>query len=160
MTAQTAATAAVATTTAVKTGWWARQSTTVKVLVIIGGIGVLTSPLWAQPLYRKLTGAPKKGSDPHQKTENSSVSGNNQPKTQEAIEHIPTSLPNNGEGCSEVYQLFDRNNDFVKCAGIWYIKTKPNPANEKMAGKFPQWTSLANNEVLTARLNERYPQTA
>jgi hypothetical protein len=65
-------------------------------------------------------------------------------------------LPNDGKGCGDVKVAFDRDYDYVKCNGDWFVKSKQNPATVSTKGKYPDWVSLKANKVATERLNRRY----
>jgi hypothetical protein len=67
------------------------------------------------------------------------------------------SLPNGGVGCGDVKVSFDRDFDYVKCNGEWFVKSKAHPFTAAAKGKHPDWFSLKANKVSTERLNRRYP---
>jgi hypothetical protein len=64
-------------------------------------------------------------------------------------------LPNSGKSCSMPRLQYDGNYDYVKCGGIWYTKSKPNPKTK--TAKIAAWKSLGANKIATQKLNSRYP---
>jgi hypothetical protein len=71
--------------------------------------------------------------------------------------HDVKTLPNGGKDCGQVHTNYDRDFDYVKCSGVWYTKSKPNPATPSKKGAIPNWKSLSANKIATERLNSRYP---
>lgn len=184
--------------TAANTGWWSKQSTMTKVLVI--GVPLLiVGGVTAYFLLRKkndgtdttkseggASTASDKGGD--KKSEGASTTSESTSETKDTTKasttevvketktSTPTStnvtktvttsttyhdmktLPNGGKDCGQVHTNFDRDFDYVKCGGVWYTKSKPNPATASKKGAIPAWKSLAANKIATQRLDARYPK--
>lgn len=68
-----------------------------------------------------------------------------------------TILPNDGVSCGTIKTGHDGNYDYVRCANIWYTRSKDNPASASVKGTIPNWRSLASNQVATGILNTAYP---
>lgn len=184
---------AVATTA--NTGWWSKQSTMTKVLVI--GVPLLiVGGVTAYLLLRKKDegaestkstdggGSNKSEGTSTTDTKSSDVSETKKDtvksSTTEVVKETKTttptstnttttvttsttyhdmkSLPNGGKDCGQVHTNFDRDFDYVKCGGVWYTKSKPNPATASKKGAIPAWKSLAGNKIATQRLDARYPK--
>lgn len=149
------------TETASKKGWWANSSKTTKGLIIGAGIALVAFGVWYFGFRKK--------DDETEYTE----SENETQKSEEELarEHAsnvinevdasgkldPSTLPNNGVGCSEPRTSFNADNDFIKFNGKWHVKTKANPSNKSLVGKFPVWTPLQEDQPIVEQLNSRYP---
>lgn len=155
--------------------WWASQSKGTKAGIIIGTIVVIAGVSYL--IYRNANSdKPDKPSNEPSKddkggrpespdttsndtTQNTGIENNNSGNTGGAgTSANNTALPNGGSGCAVVRMAFDRNYDYVKCAGSWYTRSKDNPANPAVKGSIPNWKSLADNKVSTDRLNVAYPK--
>lgn len=186
-------------TTAANTGWWSKQSTMTKVLVIgipvliIGGtIAYLAlrkkddekiGDKGAGTSTKSDSGDGKKSEGTASTTETetkSETKDTTKATTTEVVKETKTStptstnttttvttsttyhdmksLPNGGKDCGQVHTNFDRDFDYVKCGGVWYTKSKPNPATASKKGAIPNWKSLAANKIATQRLDARYPK--
>lgn len=132
-----------------------------KTILIVGGVIFVGTLIYL--LTRK-----KQESTNYTNTNNNSSSENTDEASQIVSESINESyeqktdvidatLPNGGVDCSDVKSKFDRDYDYVKCKGIWYTKSKTNPASKFAKDRYKDWTSLESNPVATERLNRRYP---
>ena len=159
----------VVTTTAVvpdviKKGWWANSSTMTKGLIITGALAVVGVAIW-------YFGFRKKDEEEEVYTEAEEQHENEKSEEELAHEKIesvvnkldtgnridPSTLPNGGNGCSEPRTTYSGDDDFVKCGGTWYIKTKENPSNKKAIGRFKDWTPLEEGQLAIEQLNSRFP---
>lgn len=151
---------------AVKLGWWARRSTTSKVLIVGSIIGLACLGVY---YFTKKDDDSNDESGESNKdstsTANQTTSNDSNQVSSEKKEIDTTvdnkkenpALPNNGVGCSELITNFDRDFNYVKCNGIWHIISKPNPATPATKGAFKEWSSLEGQKVSIERLNRRYP---
>lgn len=166
-----------------KTGW-AKFSKTQKTLIIVSGIVIVGGIVYFGFIRKKdedtSTGGDTKKGDGKSKSESSSTSTDDTTKestteveketktttptstnvtkttTVSTTVHDVKSLPNSGKDCGEVHTNFDRDFDYVKCAGAWWTKSKPNPATASKKGAVPNWKNLASNKIASERLNARY----
>src|ERR1035437_4834534 len=56
---------------------------------------------------------------------------------------VAKDLPNGGKSCAMPRLQYDGNYDYVKCGGVWYTKSKPNPKTK--TAKIAAWKSLGGN---------------
>lgn len=149
------------TTSAVKKGWWANSSKMTKGLVIGGVLALAAFGVWYFGFRKK----DDEENYPEKETENQ--------KSEEelASEHAsniinevdksgkidPSTLPDNGVGCSEPRTSFNADNDFIKFNGKWHVKTKANPSNKSLVGQFKIWTPLQEDQPIVEQLNSRFP---
>ena len=148
----------------VKKGWWANSSTMTKGLVITGVLAVVGVAVW-------YFGFRKKDEEEDVYTEAQKQIENEKSEEELAHDKIesvvnkldtnrnidPATLPNGGNGCSEPRTTYSSDDDFVKCEGTWYIKTKVNPSNKKAIGRFKDWTPLEEGQLAIEQLNSRFP---
>lgn len=141
------------TTVIAPKGWWASKSTGAK-----WGIGITLALATLGIGYAVYHFAFKEKDEPKKITPPANVSEDQEAK-EVAKPHTETSdltLPNKGVGCSPVVTNYDRDYDYVKCGGVWYIKSKPNASTEAAKNSNPNWTSLSKNVVTTKLLDTRY----
>lgn len=93
--------------------------------------------------------------DSENQSEQSQSSENNSNQKKQGIVYDASTLPNSGEGCSEPRLNYDGNYDYVKCNGVWYVKSKQNPKTPSIA--IPVWAGLKPDSVRANRLSSRYP---
>lgn len=145
-----------------KLGWWASKSKGAKAGIIIFGTLVASAITFGIIHYSKKSDPanPNKPNPPSDSSKEETSIGEKTISIKDSKPHVETNaltLPNKGVGCSEVITTFDRDYDYVKCAGIWYTKSKQNPSSTDAKDRFKDWTSLEKNEVATRRLATRYP---
>lgn len=149
------------TETAVKKGWWASSSKMTKGLIIGGALAVLSFGVWYFVFRKKDEDEnyPEKERETEKSEEE--LASEHASKVINEVEGAnkidPSTLPNNGVGCSEPRTSFNGDNDFVKFNGKWHVKTKANPSNKSLVGKFPIWTPLQEDQPIVEQLNSRYP---
>ncbi len=167
----------VKTDTPVKSGWWASQSKLTKGLVIgIPVLALVSLGVWYFGFRKKdeetkggdvSKKAVEKGGDDvnsstesksetktetsSTKTESTTKPSTSTPTTTSAQKFDVTKLPNGGKGCTDVRTTYDGNYDYVKCNGVWYTQSKPNP--KTASKKIATWMSLGSNKVATTKLN-------
>lgn len=160
----------------IKTGWWASQSVLKKGLIIGIPVILLGVGIWYFGFRKKDESKTEDGSDKKTTPENSggdviteqksettktSSETTHAPQAKPAVTHAPspkidlTKLPNGGKGCGDVKTTYDGNYDYVRCNGIWYTQSKPNPKIESK--KIATWISLGSNKIAMSKLNSRYP---
>jgi len=149
---------------AIKKGWWANSSKMTKGLVIGGVLAVVGVAVWYFVL-RKKEDEETEYTETEEQLENEK---SEEELAHEKIESVvnkldtgrnidPATLPNGGAGCSEPRTTYSGDDDFVKCEGTWYIKTKANPSNKKAIGRFKDWTPLEEGQLAIEQLNSRFP---
>lgn len=149
------------TETAVKKGWWASSSKMTKGLVIGGVLALAAFGVWYFGFRKK----DDEDNYPEQETENQKSeeelanehASNVINEVDKSVKIDPSTLPNNGVGCSEPRTSFNADNDFIKLNGKWHVKTKANPSNKSVSGQFKIWTPLEDNQPIVEQLNSRYP---
>lgn len=147
----------------IKKGWWANSSKMTKGLVITGVLAVVGVAVWYFG-FRK-----KDEAEVYTETEEQNENEKSEEElAHEKIESVvnkldtskridPSTLPNGGNGCSEPRTTYSGDDDFVKCEGTWYIKTKENPSNKQAIGRFKDWTPLQEGQIAIEQLNSRFP---
>lgn len=153
-----------------KTGWWASSSTGVKIAVIVVGAALVATTVYyvafRKPKDVKAEG--KKSENAGGGTANSEAKSNNGSSNKTSTSNAATpnttvssdrtvdlsSIPNSG-GCSSPQLNYDGNYDYVKCDGVWYTQSKPNPKTS--GGNIATWKSLKDNTIATEKLDSRYP---
>jgi len=148
------------TETVVKKGWWASSSKMTKGLVIGGVLALTAFGVWYFGFRKKEDEIIEEQEAVVEKTDEQLLTE----RTEKVVSQIenahkvdPSTLPNNGIGCSEPRTAFNADNDFVKCEGKWFIKTKQKPSNKAELGRFPEWTPLEDGQIVIEQLNSRYP---
>lgn len=148
------------TETAVKKGWWASSSKTTKGLVIGGALALLALGVWYFGFRKKDEEIETQEESEPEKSEEE-LANEHASNVVNSVDNSskidPSTLPNNGVGCSEPRTAFNADNDFVKFNGKWHVKTKANPSNKSLVGKFPVWTPLQEDQPIVEQLNSRYP---
>ena len=158
----------------VKTGWWASKSKGAKAgivigsIVVIAGISYLIYYLNTKDDKPADTGggrdeADRPDRDGTDTTHNETTTGTgietnnsgNAGNTSSSVNN--SSLPNGGSGCAVIRSAFDRNYDYVRCASVWYTKSKENPATPAIKGTIPNWKSLSENKPASDRLTVAFP---
>ncbi len=151
----------IAVTDAVKKGWWANSSKLTKGLIIGGVLAAIGGAVWyfgfrkkeEEITYEEVHSDPEKSEEELANERAASVI--NKLESNNSVN--PSTLPNGGSGCSELRTDFNSNNDFIKCDGTWYIKTKSNPSDKSQVGKFPEWNPLQAGQLVIEQLSSRYP---
>ncbi len=159
---ETVTAAPVVVTDVVKKGWWANSSKLTKGLIIGGVLAVAGAAVWyfgfrkkeEEITYEEVHSDPEKNEEELANERAASVI--NKLESNNSVN--PATLPNGGVGCSELRTAFDSNNDFIKCDGTWYIKTKANPSDKSQVGKFPEWNPLQEGQLIIEQLTSRYPK--
>lgn len=148
------------TETVAKKGWWSNSSSTTKALVIGAGLALAALGIWYFGFRKKEDEIIEEQESDVEKTDEELLAE----RTEKVVSQIenahkvdPSTLPNNGIGCSEPRTAFNADNDFVKCEGKWFIKTKQKPSNKAELGRFPEWTPLEDGQIVIEQLNSRYP---
>ncbi len=156
----------------IKQGWWARQSPTVKFLIVTGSIALVVGGCYftfrgsndeEESTNKKSSSKSDDKNTATDHSETNNISDKKEIKAEQSSSSIQenhkidSSLPNSGVGCSDVKTNFGRDIDFVKCNGVWYGKSKETPSNPIIRDQLPDWTSFESNKAVTERLNRRYP---
>ena len=146
--------------TLIQKGWWASKSTGSKIGIVALAAAAIAGISYG--IYRLVTPKEDAGwTNPALETDaekEEAVLAEHKAETKEVISDAST-LPNKGVDCSQIYGNYDKDYDYVKCAGIWYAKSKANAISASAKGKFKDWSSLEKAPVATDRLNRRYPDT-
>lgn len=149
------------TETAVKKGWWASSSKMTKGLVIGGVLALAAFGVWYFGFRKKDEDVEYTEVEAENKKSEEELAREHASKVIDDVEKSnkidPSTLPNNGVGCSEPRTSFNADNDFVKINGKWHVKTKANPSNKSLLGQFKIWTPLQEDQPIVEQLNSRFP---
>lgn len=153
--------------TDVNLNWWQRQHPAVKVLIVVGSLGLVTwggYSLFGPKKEDKKLGEGNGGTNSN--NEGQSTQTNTNSETTNSTNHVETnnSQPGSdatlpaGKTCGPLHDDFDDDFYYAKCDGEWQTKSKPTAKTYK--NKYPDWVDIKTHatdpKLAAARLNARY----
>lgn len=166
-----------------KAGWWSSRSNVTKGLIITGAIVIIAGGAYL--LLRDKKDDSTKVNNSNDEDNNNSVEDNEKSESntelsstdkneleneqqaeenkssvdstqeQQGIVYDASTLPNGGVDCATPRLNYDGNYDYVKCKGIWYVKSKQKSKTPSV--NVPNWAGLKPESLRASRLESRYP---